>query len=89
MEEEGISCFLVPFHVVQTLRIHSELTLLHFFEWSGIVPICTADNTRVVWTRSLSLSAIASKVVLKQHVSGKREHGVTYSILMTILFQFQ
>ena len=40
MWAERIPYFLVPFHVLQTLRIHSEITLLHFFERSGIVPIC-------------------------------------------------
>lgn len=85
MEAERISCFLFTFHVAQTLRIHSEITLLHFFEWSGIDPIYAADSTRVVWTQSLW----ATKIVSKRHLSGKCEHGVTNSILMTILFQFQ
>ena len=40
MWTERIPCFLVPFHVLQTLRIHSEITLLHFFERNGIVLIC-------------------------------------------------
>ena len=85
MEVERTSCLLISLHVVQTLRIHSEITLLHFFGRSGIVPICAADSTRVVWTRSLP----ATKIVSKRHVYGKCEHGLTYSILMTILFQFQ
>ena len=53
MEAEKIACFFVPLHVAQTLRIHSEITLLHFFERSGIDPIYAADSARVVWTRSL------------------------------------
>ena len=39
MGAERIFCFLVPFWVVQTLQRHSEITLFHFFEWSGIDPI--------------------------------------------------
>ena len=41
MEAERMSCFIVPFHVVQTLQIHSEITLLHFFERSGIDSLST------------------------------------------------
>ena len=46
IEAEKISYFLVPFHVTQTLRIHSEITLLHFFKWSGIDLIYAVDSTK-------------------------------------------
>ena len=72
MEAEIISCFLVLFHVAQTLQIHSEITLSHLFEQSGIDPAYAADSTRVVWTQSLW----TTKIILKQHVSGKCEHGI-------------
>ena len=39
-----MSCFLITFHVAQTLRTHSETTLFHFFEQSGIDPIYAADT---------------------------------------------
>ena len=39
-----MSCFIITFHVAQTLQIHSETTLLHFFEQGGIDPIYAADT---------------------------------------------
>ena len=44
MEAEKMSCFIITFHVAQTLQIHSETTLLHFFEQGGIDPIYAADT---------------------------------------------
>ena len=62
--------------------------MLHFFEWSGIVPIYAADSTRAAW-KILS----ATKIVLKWHVAIYLESMnmvyKTNSILKTILFQFQ
>ena len=43
MEAEGISCFILPIHVAQTLQIHSEITLLNFLKKSGI------DSLSTVW----------------------------------------
>ena len=53
MAADRISCFLIPFHVAQTLQRHSEITLFHIFERSRIDPIYAADSTGVVWTRGL------------------------------------
>ena len=60
-------------------------SLFHFFERSGIDPTYAADSTGIVWTWRLWVT----KIVSKWHVSGKCEHGVTNSVLITILFQFQ
>ena len=64
MGAERISCFFVPFHVAQTLRMHSEITLLDFLEWSGINPIYAANSTQIVWT----LSQWVTKIVSKQRI---------------------
>ena len=76
MEAERISCFLVPCfsNFAKTFRNHS----VSLFWKSGIDPIYAADNTGVVWTRSLWVT----KIVLKRYVSRKCKHGA-------ILFQFQ
>ena len=54
--------------------IYSEIATLHFFERSGIAPICVTDSIRAVWTRSLS----AAKIVSERHLLAKYEHGLKY-----------
>ena len=49
---------------------YSNIVSLHFFERSGIVPICVADSIIAVRTRSL----FATKIVSETHVSAKCEH---------------
>ena len=56
------SRFLVPFHMLLTLcGRYPEIVFLHFFEWSGIFPICVADSIIALWTRSLSAAKIVSE----------------------------
>ena len=45
--------------------IYSEITLLHFFEWSRVAPICVTDSIRAVWTLSLSTAKIVSDFIYK------------------------
>ena len=61
----------VLFHVAHTLQNIYQNLMLHFFEQSGIVPICAADSTRVLWAQSLS----SAKIISEQHVS-KCEQGL-------------
>ena len=59
--------------IAESIRrfIYSEITSLHFFDRSGIAPICVTDSIRAVWTRRLS----AAKTVSEQHLFAKCEHG--------------
>ena len=44
----------VRFMLFISYEMHSQIVLLHFLEWKGIVRICIPDNTRAEWARSLS-----------------------------------
>ena len=54
--------------------IYSKIAVLHFFDWSGIAPICVMDSIRAVWTRSLS----TAKIVSEQHLFAKCKHVLKY-----------
>ena len=41
----------------------SEITMLHFFEWSKIAPICVMDSIRAVWAQSLSTATASIRKV--------------------------
>ena len=62
--------------VAESIRwfIYSEITLLHFFERSGMAPISATDSIRAVWTRSIS----ARKIVSERYLFAKCEHGLKY-----------
>ena len=62
--------------IAESIRrfIYSEITSFHFFERSGIAPICVTDSIRAVWTRSLS----AAKIVSEQHLFAKCEWSKKY-----------
>ena len=62
--------------VAESIRrfIYSEITMLHFFEQSGIAPICVTDSIRAVWTRSLP----AAKIVSERHLFAKGEPNLKY-----------
>ena len=67
MEAEGISHFLIQFHIFILCKIHIKIILPKFFKQSEIVPICDAENPRAVWTQHLS----GTKIVSVRHVSAK------------------
>ena len=52
--------------------VYSEITMLYYFERSGIAHICVTDSIRAVWTRILSIA----KIVLERHLFAKCEHGL-------------
>ena len=64
--------FWFCFMLLTLCKMHSEIVLLHFFEWSGLVLIFAADSRRPKWTRNLS----TIKIVLERLVPAKCEHGL-------------
>ena len=46
-----------------------EIALLHFFERSGIDPICVTNSTRAVWTRILSQQKLFRNCIYPQSVN--------------------
>ena len=65
--------------VAESIRrfIYPKIATLHFFEQSGIAPICVTYTIRAVWTGRLS----AAKLVSEWHLFAKESVNMVISII--------
>ena len=62
LENVYFSRYLVPFHVVHTLRNVLWNRFALFFDRCGIGPIFVMDSIRAIWTRILSATKICNNI---------------------------